>query len=71
MALTENQFNEAVSSIVKACQENEQFKTEIMEAINGDTENMSLSDEQLDSVSGGWIPRPIWIKPWWYTFIKR
>jgi len=72
MALTENQFEEAVVSIVKACQENEQFKTEILEAINGDAENMTLSDEQLDSVSGGlWRPTFPWIKPWWYTFIKR
>lgn len=70
MALTENQFEEAVSTIVDACHENEQFKNDIIASINGSRDDVELSDDDLQNVSGGFripfIPKNVYIHIWKY-----
>jgi len=60
MALTENHFEEAVNTIVNACQEDENFKTHMMAAISGNQDNMELTDSDLEAISGGGFGS--WIK---------
>jgi len=46
-------LEEAVSSILEACQENEEFKNEMITSITGNKDNIELSDSELETVSGG------------------
>lgn len=63
MALTENQFEEAVGTIVSACQEDESFKNHMIASITGEPENLELTDSDLEAISGGgfgdWIKKKV------------